>query len=136
MLADRGYYNRDEVLACEGTGIQPCIPKTQKSVNAKRGLFAVADFVYDPDNDRYTCPAGEHPSRGKVRSDRRQDIDHYRNLTACATCALKACMATTHLLTRTLEKVRLEMALSVLAYNLKRMVNIFGVRPLMNAITS
>jgi hypothetical protein len=39
VLADRGYYNGDEVLACEGTGILPVIPKTQTSGNAKRGLF-------------------------------------------------------------------------------------------------
>src|SRR5436190_20036512 len=44
VLADRGYYNGDEVLACEGTGIVPCIPKTQTSANAKRGFFTVADF--------------------------------------------------------------------------------------------
>ena len=40
--------NGDEVLACEGTGIVPCIPKTQTSANAKRGLYlTVADFIYD-----------------------------------------------------------------------------------------
>src|SRR5712672_4558645 len=89
VLADRGYYNGDEVLACEGTGILPVIPKTQTSGNAKRGLFTVADFIYDAENDRYTCPAGEHLTKGKVRSDRRDNIDHYRNLTACLTCALK-----------------------------------------------
>ena len=89
VLADRGYYNGDEVLACEGTGILPCIPKTQTSGNAKRGLFTVADFIYDAENDRYTCPAGKHLTRGKVRSDRQDNIDHYRNLTACSSCALK-----------------------------------------------
>ena len=46
VLADRGYYNGDEVLACAGTGVLPCIPKTQTSGNAKRGLFTVADFIY------------------------------------------------------------------------------------------
>ena len=78
VLADRGYYNGDEVLACEGTGILPVIPKTQTSGNPKRGLFTVADFIYDAENDRYTCPAGEHLTKGKVRSDRRDNIDHYR----------------------------------------------------------
>src|SRR5271168_793080 len=66
VLADRGYYNGDEVLACEGTGILPVIPKTQTSGNLKRGLFTVADFIYDAENDRYTCPAGEHLTKGKV----------------------------------------------------------------------
>ena len=185
VLADRGYYNGDEVLACEGTGILPVIPKTQTSGNAKRGLFTVADFIYDAENDRYTCPAGEHLTKGKVRSDRRDNIDHYRNLTACLTCALKprctpdkvkrlkrwehesvldkmqarldhmpeamtirrqtvehpfgtlkAWMGSTHFLTRTLEKVKTEMSLQVLAYNMKRMINIFGVNPLMQAIAA
>ena len=47
---------------------------------------------------------------------------------------LKAWMGTTHFLTRTLDKVRTEMSLLVLAYNLKRMITIFGVGPLMAAI--
>ena len=183
VLADRGYYNGDEVLACEGSGVLPCIPKTQTSGNAKRGLFTVADFIYDAENDRYTCPAGKHLTRGKVRSDRQDNIDHYRNLTACSSCALKprctpdkhkrlkrwehegvldkmqdrldrmpdamtirrqtvehpfgtlkAWMGSTHFLTRTLEKVKTEMSLQVLAYNMKRMINIFGVKPLMTEI--
>ena len=47
---------------------------------------------------------------------------------------LKAWMGATHFLTRTLEKVRTEMSLHVLAYNIKRMIKIFGVIPLMEAI--
>ena len=47
---------------------------------------------------------------------------------------LKAWMGATHFLTRTLDKVRTEMSLHVLAYNLKRMIRIFGVEPLMAAI--
>jgi len=88
VLADRGYYNGEEVLACEGKGVLPYVPKTQTSGNAKRGLFTVRDFIYDAENDRYTCPAGEFLTRGKARSDRRDDMDHYRNLTACLTCVL------------------------------------------------
>ena len=43
-------------------------------------------------------------------------------------------MGATHFLTRTLDKVRTEMSLHVLAYNLKRMIKIFGAAPLMAAI--
>lgn len=185
VLADRGYDNGDEVLACEGTGVLPCVPKTLTSGNAKRGLFTGEDFIYDAKKDHYTCPASQLLTRGKVRSDRRGHIDHYRNLTACSTCALKprctpdkvkrvkrwehegvldkmqarlermpdamtirrqtvehpfatlkAWMGSTHFLTRTLEKVKTEMSLQVLAYNMKRMINIFGVRPLMKAIVA
>lgn len=45
-------------------------------------------------------------------------------------------MGDTHFQTKTLEKVKTEMSLQVLAYNMKPMINIFGVRPLMQAIAS
>jgi transposase len=43
---------------------------------------------------------------------------------------LKSWMGTTHFLTRGLNNVATEMSLNVLAYNLKRMMAIFGVEPL------
>ena len=43
-------------------------------------------------------------------------------------------MGATHFQTRTLEKVRTEMSLHVLAYNLKRVIAILGVQPLMAAM--
>jgi hypothetical protein len=47
---------------------------------------------------------------------------------------IKAWMGATHFRLRTLEKVRTEMSLHVLAYNLKRMIAILGVQPLIQAI--
>ena len=31
VLADRGYFNGDQVLACENPGVLPCVPKTLTS---------------------------------------------------------------------------------------------------------
>ena len=47
---------------------------------------------------------------------------------------LKAWMGATHFLTRTLKRVSTEMSLHVLAYNMKRVIAILGVEPLMQAI--
>jgi transposase len=47
---------------------------------------------------------------------------------------MKARMGATHFLTKTLPKVAAEMALCVLAYNLTRVMNIVGIKPLMAAI--
>src|SRR5215472_8873517 len=58
---------------------------------------------------------------------RRQTVEHPFG-------TLKAWIGATHFLTRTLDKVRTEMSLQVLAYNLKRKITIFGVGPLMAAI--
>jgi transposase len=180
-LADRGYFNGEQVLACEGTGVLPCIPKTVWP--GEHGFFTRQDFIYDAENDHYTCPAGRQLTKGLARSDRKDDIDIYRHLTACFTCSLKprctpdklkrikrwqredvldrmqarldrrpdamvvrrqtvehpfgtlkSWMGSAHFLTRTLEKVRTEMSLHVLAYNMKRMIQVFGVGPLMVAI--
>src|ERR1700676_857353 len=181
-VADRGYFNGDQVLSCEGTGVAPIVPKTLTSSGAKRGLFTRQDFIYDAEHDHYTCPAGAKLTKIHRRADHTEDFDRYR-LSACVTCplrprctptsrriikrwenedvldrmqarldrmpeamggrrqtvehpfgTLKAWMGATHFLTRTLDKVRTEMSLHVLAYNLKRMITIFGVGPLMAAI--
>jgi transposase len=47
---------------------------------------------------------------------------------------LKAWMGATHFLTKTLDRVNTEMSLHVLAYNLKRMMNIVGTKPLIEAM--
>ena len=47
---------------------------------------------------------------------------------------LKAWMGATHFLTKTLNRVSTEMSLHVLAYNLKRVIAILGVEPLVAAI--
>ena len=59
--------------------------------------------------------------------DLRQTVEHPYG-------TIKAWMGSTHFLTRTLKRVSTEMSLHVLAYNLKRMIAIFGAGPLMAAI--
>ena len=58
---------------------------------------------------------------------RRQTVEHPFG-------TIKAWMGSTHFLTKTLEKVRTEMSLHVLAYNLKRMIKLLGVGPLLKAL--
>jgi transposase len=60
---------------------------------------------------------------------RRQTVEHPFG-------TIKAWMGATHFLTRTLERVRTEMSLHVLAYNLKRVLAILGPGPLLAAIRS
>jgi Transposase DDE domain len=49
---------------------------------------------------------------------------------------MKARMGTTRFLTKTLPKVTAEMALSVLTYNLTRVMNIIGTKPQIAAIAA
>ena len=45
-------------------------------------------------------------------------------------------MGHAHFQTRTLERVSIEMGLNVAAYNMKRLITIFGVHPLVKTITT
>ena len=64
------------------------------------------------------------------RLDRRPDAMRVRRATVeHAFGTLKAWMGATHFRTRTLDKVRTEMSLHVLAYNLKRVIAILGAGP-------
>ena len=74
------------------------------------------------------CNAGSMSTRRRCGSGaRRSSIPSAR---------IKARMGATHFLMKTLPKVATEMALHVLAYNLTRVMNIMGVRPLMAAMTA
>src|SRR5271163_5029638 len=182
VLADRGYFNGEEVLACEAIGVTPYVPKPLTSGAKAKGRFGKQDFVYMPEQDEYRCPAGERLSRrftsvedGKTlhtywttkcaacplkpqctsgkerrikrweheavidamqeRLDRRPDAMRVRRATVEHPFGtLKAWMGATHFSTRTLNKVRTEMSLHVLAYNMKRVIAILGPQRLIAAI--
>src|SRR5229473_6048899 len=58
VLADRGYFSGEEVVACEAAGATPIVPKPLTSGAKADGRFGKQDFVYDAEQDHYTCPAG------------------------------------------------------------------------------
>lgn len=62
VVADSRYGKIDNYLLCGDIGIKAHIPpleETQRGSGRQRGIFPKEAFVYDPDNDRYICPAGE-----------------------------------------------------------------------------
>jgi len=68
-------------------------------------------------------------STPEVSRVRRQTVEH-------SFATLKAWMGSTHFLTKTLTRVSTEMSLHVLAYNLKRVMQILGVQPLMKVMAA
>lgn len=182
VVADRGYYNGEEIKACEDMGIKTYLPKCQTSGNQSKGMFGKRDFIYDQKRDEYTCPAGECVIYRFSREEKGKTIRRYWS-SACTTCTMKpqcttgdyrrisrweheaildavderincepermairrntvehpfgtikAWMGHTHFQMRTLERVRAEMSLHVLSYNLKRMMKILGPHKLMEAM--
>ncbi len=181
-VADRGYYEGEEIKSCEDAGIAVTLPKPQTSGAKAEGRFGKQDFVYIAADDTYRCPAGERLSYRYQTVDKGKTIRRYWT-NVCRTCALKAqctpgserrigrweheavlenvqarldhnpdamrvrrstvehpfgtikCwMGATHFLMTTLPKVATEMALNVLAYNMKRVIAIMGVDALLEAM--
>lgn len=182
VFADRGYYNSEEIKACEDNDMAVYVPKSHTSNNEAVGLFGKQQFIYKPQDDEYECPAGErltrrtrtyqgtlivnrywssvcqtcslksrcttgkerrvsrweHESvleRAQARLDRQPDAMRIRRETVEHPFGtLKSWMGATHFLTKTLDRVSTEMSLHVLAYNLKRVMNLIGPQKLIEAI--
>ena len=182
VVADRGYFDSEEILACEQADISVTLPKPLTSGAKAQGRFGKQDFRYLADEDVYLCPAGERLTYRFTREEGGLALRRYWT-NACPTCAIKelctpakerrisrwehehvletvqrrldenpqamrqrretvehpfgtikARMGATHFLMKRLKNVRTEMALSVLAYNLTRVMSILGIRPLIAAI--
>jgi transposase len=88
VVADRGYYNGDEIRACEQAGIDTYLPKPKTSPNKAKGLFDRAAFHYIEQHDEYQCPAGERLTHRTTTSDRGKAIKRYWT-SACSGCAIK-----------------------------------------------
>jgi len=90
VLADRGYFSGPEILACKQIGAIPYLPKPLTSGAKADGRFGKPDFVYDPAEDTYRCPAGETLSQRMTTVENGQTLHRYWNLSACKSCALKS----------------------------------------------
>jgi hypothetical protein len=182
IVADRGYFKGEEIVACQSAGMTPFVPKPLTSNSTAKGRFGKPDFAYVAEDNTYRCPAGErltwrfasveegmtlhsywtsacekcplkakcttgHERRikrlehegvldamqqrldqaPKKMATRRQTVEHLFG-------TIKAWMGATHFQTKTLRRVSTEMSLHVLAYNLKRVMKVLGVVPLMEAM--
>ncbi|TCV78965.1 DDE family transposase [Methylomonas methanica] len=59
VIADRGYFKSEEILACHEAAITAIAPKTVTSIATADGRFGKADFILNAEKNEYRCPAGE-----------------------------------------------------------------------------
>jgi transposase len=88
ILADRGYYDGEEVKQCLDADITPNIAKPIASVNQKRGRYTKQDFRYDPVRDVYHCPGGQELEFRFDAVELGRHIRYYRTA-ACKNCPFK-----------------------------------------------
>jgi hypothetical protein len=87
-VADRGYYDSEEIRACEESGITVTLPKPMTSGAKAAGRFGKQDFVYVAADDVYRCPAGERLTYHYTNVEDGKTLRRYWT-SACKTCALR-----------------------------------------------
>jgi transposase len=87
-LADRGFYDSKELLACDQAGVTAYVPRFSTSNAKAEGRFGKQDFVYNADEDVYLCPAGQRLTYRFSNEEDGKVMRRY-STTACSTCPLK-----------------------------------------------
>jgi transposase len=185
-LADKGYYNADDLKVCEKEHITAYVSKQAFSNSTGEREYYTDRFRYDKEKNVYVCPAGKElkcirksPINGNTKSIK------YRNYEACNNCVCKSKCTTSdkgreisrsldqdfldtidertssnkelykarqmivehpfgtikrgwgisYFLTRGLESVRTEASLAFLAYNMKRVINIMGIKKILKRLS-
>jgi transposase len=84
-VADSGYADAEQIKQCEDDGVTPFVPHP-RSTNTQGAFFDKSQFVYEPEQDQYRCPAGEvlrfHSASTKKQASNYVGVN-------CAGCALK-----------------------------------------------
>lgn len=86
-LADKGYYVGEDLKKCEELGITTCVARPGQSSSTGEKEYLQERFIYNPQDDTYTCPQGKVLTRLNSKEDlERKD---YRNWKACKACPVK-----------------------------------------------
>src|SRR5947209_6648013 len=89
VVADRGYFNSTEILACEQADITVTLPKPMTSGAKSDGRFGKQDFIYLPTEDVYRCPSGEKLTYRYTNEEDGKTLRRYWT-TACPRCLTAA----------------------------------------------
>ena len=88
VVADRGYFSSEQILACEEAGITVTLPKPMTSNSKTEGRFGKQDFRYVVEEDVYICPAGERLAYSFTTEENGLVLRRY-STNACRRCAIK-----------------------------------------------
>jgi len=183
-----GYYQGEDIVACENDGIECYVAKPDRSKNTRAEnldpAFAFEHFKYNREKDCYICPCGQELGFRSFQKNMNRRRRYYANSQACRNCpsrakctnvptrvmlreeyqdlldivdertknnpevyakrkeivehpfgTVKGIWGFRQFLCRTKPKVEAETSLTYIAYNMRRVVNIFSEKKL-NLITA
>lgn len=96
-LADAGYYNSKDIVACEQSGVTCLVAKRATGGPKKAEGFNRTDFIYEREKDVYICP--EKKELKYMRYEKHisgREYHVYSNPSACKKCQKKSDCTTQH----------------------------------------
>jgi len=91
VVADSKYGTRENYLACHDLEIKAhfnSLEVTTRGKGRQKGIFPKEDFVYNTDNDTFTCPAGQILRKRKYHK-KRNHHEYKASSKICAKCKLR-----------------------------------------------
>jgi transposase len=91
VVADTKYGTIDNYLHCHDKGIEAHIPSVEESHRGsgrRKGIFSKEAFVYDPDTDTFTCPAGKVLKKQKFKK-KRKHFEYRASSKDCMECPIR-----------------------------------------------
>jgi transposase len=125
VIADRGYFKGEDILACEQAGMTPYVAKPLTSGAKAEGRFGKQDFIYVAEGNTYRCPAGESLT-WRFASVERGMVLHSYWTTRCGSCALKAQCTTGK--ERRIKRWEHEDVLDAMQHRLDQLPNVMRIR--------
>ena len=89
VIADRGYFDSDQIKECVDAGLTVTLPKPQTSGAKADGRFGKQDFAYLPEQDAYRCPAGAILTYHYSNVENGMELRRYWSTAACLACPIK-----------------------------------------------
>src|SRR4051812_11969759 len=89
-VADRGYFDGEEILACEQAGVAVTLPKPMTSNAKAEGRFGKQEFAYLPDEDVYRCPSGQLLPYHYTNIEHGMTLRRFWSTAACQGYAIKS----------------------------------------------
>jgi hypothetical protein len=91
VVADTKYGSIDNYLNCHDKGINahmPSIEESHRSASRRKDILPKDAFIYDPDTDTFTCPAGETLTKQKLNKNRKY-FEYRASSKSCRICDMR-----------------------------------------------
>ena len=105
-VADKGYYDGEDIEKCEKNGTTCYVPKVSEYKPAPDPRYNRDKFLYNSENDCYVCPEGEKLNLSNTRTEDGKIIrKEYSNKKACKSCPSRAKCTTAKKAGRTITRI-------------------------------